>query len=106
LKTQDKKADTRPGYPVSGFKNIPDKIMVLGKGRKIVMPAAMDSNKGNMFWIEFPESFTVRDRDDEIFITMKNIGSTVHSFDPFVGTHMIAQYPVNGQKGQESLYCF
>lgn len=68
------------------FKNIPDEIVVLIKGRKVVMAATMDADKGYCPGVYLLQGLTMADGNKQIFSTMKNVGMTFYFRYPEVGT--------------------
>ena len=52
--------------------------MILIKGGKIIMPAAMDADQGNLAGVYFLQGFTVPDGDQPVFCAMNDIGMAFH----------------------------
>lgn len=68
------------------FKNVSYKVVVFRKGGQIVMTASFYSDQCDVFGIECPQLQAMRNGYDEVFVAMKNIGGTVHPFDPLIGS--------------------
>ena len=67
------------------FKNIPDKIMVLVVGRKVIMAASVDADKGYHPGIYLLQGFAVTDRDEHVFSAMNNVGMALYFRYPEIG---------------------
>ena len=77
-----------PGSQASILKNIPDKIVVFIKRRKIVVVPASNANKGDKVRVYFLQAFTMGNRYQQVFGAVNYVGVTFHEFDPFVCTQM------------------
>ena len=71
------------------LKNITYKIVVFRKGRKIIMPATMDTNESYFMRIYFLKIFAVLYRDQPVFCAMNNIGMAIYMSDPFICAQLI-----------------
>ena len=71
--------------------------MVFVVVRQIIMPAAMDPDKGDYTGIELLQRNTVPDGDEQVARTMNDVGMTLHFRDPQIGPQMVPQYPAQRQ---------
>ena len=68
------------------FKNIPDKIMVLIVGRKVIMAAAMDTDKRYYPGVYCLQGFTMTDRYKLVFSSMNNVGMAFYLWNPAISS--------------------
>ena len=67
------------------FEYVPDKVVVLVKRGKIVMPAAMNADKSYQSWVYLLQGNTMPDGNKQIFGAMNNVGVAIYFGNPEIG---------------------
>jgi hypothetical protein len=67
------------------FENVPYKIVILGERRKVVVAAALNSDKCYFPWIYLLQFDAVFNGDEAIARAMDDIGMAIYPAQPFVG---------------------
>ena len=71
------------------LQNIPHKIMILRKGRQVIMSATGNADECYLSWIKRLQFFTVTYRQQPIPGAMQDISMAIYFGYPFIGTHVI-----------------
>jgi len=61
-------------FSSSVFQYVADKVVVLIKFWQVIVPATMNTDKCNLLWVYFLQSFTVLNRDQPVAGAMNDIG--------------------------------
>jgi hypothetical protein len=86
--------------------DVTDEIVVLIKGRKIVVPAAVDTDERNFTRVKFLQGFAVPDGDEPVSGAMYDIGMAVHMPYPPVGAQMVAENKTDWQNRKKPFHYF